>query len=129
MNICFSVHNPSLRYTITTTTKHFIPKQVGVGNGEHFHVTDILLFCKNFVAFVVIVVCWLEAKYVLHSMTKCTIIQLGFWKMIHEYCGNSEYSIGISTIWNGSLLLDKLLLTVVHRDCFPRPALYSNPEK
>jgi hypothetical protein len=50
MNICFSVHNPSLRYTITTTTKHFIPKQVGVGNGEHFHVTDILLFCKNFVA-------------------------------------------------------------------------------
>jgi hypothetical protein len=60
-------------------------------------------------------------------MTKCTIT--ASWEMIHEYCGNSEYSIGILTIWNDSLLLDRLLLTVVYRDCFPRDALYSNPEK
>jgi hypothetical protein len=46
--------------------------------------------------------------------------------MIHEYCGNSEYSIGILTIWNDSLLLDILLLTIVYRDCFLRATLYSN---
>jgi hypothetical protein len=34
--------------------------------------------------------------------------------MIHEYCDNSEYSIGILTIWNDSLLLDRLLLTIVY---------------